>query len=141
MSAIEEPTAIAGPPAGVLAVDDDRRFLALLRDVVGATAHLELVAEADCGERAVELARELAPDIVLMDVRMPGLGGIGAARLIKSVRPSTLVVLVSTTHPDELQREAAGPLADATIWKGELTPRVLDETWLRHRGQTSRAEV
>jgi DNA-binding NarL/FixJ family response regulator len=138
MCAIEEPTAIGGR---VLAVDDDRRFLALLRDVVGATAHLELVAEADCGERAVELARELAPDTVLMDVRMPGLGGIGAATLIKSVRPSTLVVLVSTTHPDELPREADGPLADATIWKGELTPRVLDEIWLRHHGHRGPAEV
>ena len=92
--------------ARVLAVDDDPPFLALLRDLVCATAELELVAEVDCGERAVDVATELQPDIVLIDVRMPGLGGIEAAERIKASLPATLIVLISTTHPDELPREA-----------------------------------
>jgi two-component system NarL family response regulator len=121
----------------VLAADDDPSFLALLRDLVGATCELEVVGDADCGERAVELSRELEPEMVLIDVRMPGMGGIEAARRIKAIDPSTLVVLISTAHPDELPREAHEGVADAIIWKSELGPELLDEVWLRYRGQPS----
>jgi two-component system NarL family response regulator len=121
----------------VLAADDDPSFLALLRDVVGATCQLEVVGDADCGERAVELSRELEPEMVLIDVRMPGMGGIEAAKRIKATDPSALVVLISTAHPDELPREAQEGVADAVIWKSELDPKLLDEVWLRYRGQPS----
>ena len=73
--------------------------------------------------------------MVLMDVRMPGIGGIAAARQINAYRPSTLMVLISTAHPDELRLEANDVCADAVIWKSELDPRLLDEIWLRHRDQ------
>ncbi len=117
----------------MLAVDDDAPFLALLRDVLRATDELEAVGEAESGERAVEAARELRPDVVLMDVRMPGLGGIAAAERIKAGRPGTLVVLISTAHPDELALEAHDTIAGAVIWKSELAPQLLDEIWLRYR--------
>jgi CheY-like chemotaxis protein len=57
--------------------------------------------------------RETEPDIVLMDVWMPGMGGIAAAREIKTFRPSTPLVLISTTHPDELPLEPDDMSADA----------------------------
>jgi DNA-binding NarL/FixJ family response regulator len=117
--------------ARVLAVDDQSAFLVLLRQVVGATRHLQIVGEALCGELAVEAARDLHPDMVLMDVRMPGIGGVGAAELIKSGRPSTVVVLISTMHPDELPEHAVRGVADAVMWKSELEPSLLDEIWLR----------
>ena len=119
----------------VLAVDDQAPFLAVLRDLVGAAAELEAVGEAQSGELAVQAVRELEPDMVLMDVRMPGMGGIAAARQIKEYRPSTLMVLISTARPDELPPEADDVFADAVIWKSELEPRLLDEMWLRHRDQ------
>jgi len=122
-----------GLPAGVLVVDDDPWFLALLRDVVHATSRLATVGLAESGERAVELAHELRPDIVIVDVWMPGLGGIEAARLIKTSLPSTLVVLVSTTRPDELPPEAETVGADAIVWKSDLEPGLLDEIWSRSR--------
>jgi DNA-binding NarL/FixJ family response regulator len=128
-----EPLPAIGRRGRVLAVDDDAPFLALLRDVVRATGALEAVGEADSGELAVEAARELAPDVVLMDVRMPGLGGIAAARRIKASRPSTFVVLISTAHPDELAFEGDDTVADAVIWKSELGPQLLDQIWLRYR--------
>ena len=74
--------------------------------------------------------------MVLMDVRMPGMGGIAAARQIKAGRPSTLMVLISTARPDELSLEADDVFADAVICKSELEPRVLDDIWLRHRDQS-----
>ena len=114
-------------------MDDDRRFLALLRDVVSATRHLAPVGLAESGERAVELAHELRPDIVIVDVWMPGLGGIEAARLIRTSLPSTLVVLISTTRPDELPPQAETVGADAIVWKSDLEPGLLDEIWSRSR--------
>lgn len=121
--------------ARVLAVDDQSPFLAVLRDLVCATRELEAVAEAQSGERAIEAVRETEPDVVLMDVWMPGMGGIAAAREIKAFWPSTLVVLISTTHPDELALEPDDTCADAVLWKSELAPRLLDDIWLRYRDE------
>jgi two-component system, NarL family, invasion response regulator UvrY len=120
--------------ARLLTVDDQRTFLALLRDVARETDQLEVVGEAESGERAIELARQLQADMVLIDVRLPGMGGIEAATRIKQSRPSTVVVLISTTHPDELPEAADHCGADAVLWKNELEPRVLDEIWLRAQG-------
>jgi DNA-binding NarL/FixJ family response regulator len=115
----------------VLVVDDDPAFLALINRLVDATSGLEIVGEATSGEHAVEAVENLRPDLVLMDVRMPGIGGISATRLIKAMRPSTLVILVSTTHPDELAIESEACQSDTIIWKSDLHPRLLDDTWLR----------
>jgi CheY-like chemotaxis protein len=68
-----------------------------------------------------------------MDVFMPGIGGIAAARQIKASRPATIVVLVSTTHPEDLPGEAAASPADEIVWKRELRPSLLEEIWQRHR--------
>src|SRR5262245_24650085 len=98
MPAVDEPAVEAGR-ARVLAVDDDASFLALLRDLVRATTHLELAGEAPSGERAIDAARELRPDMVLMDVWMPGIGGLEAAKVIKAAGRPPLIVMISTTHP------------------------------------------
>jgi DNA-binding NarL/FixJ family response regulator len=119
--------------ARVLIADDQISFVGVLRDVVRRTERLEVVGEADSGETAVELTRRLEPDIVILDVRMPGLGGIGAAKRIKTRYPSTLVILISTVHPDELPFQPRDSGADAVIWKSELEPKLLDEIWLRQR--------
>lgn len=118
--------------ARVLAVDDQLSFLAVLRDVLRRTDRLEWVGEAESGEMAVELAERLEPDVVLLDVRMPGLGGIEAARRIKARQPLTLVLLISTVHPDELPLEVRDGGIAAVIWKSDLEPKLLDEIWLRH---------
>jgi two-component system, NarL family, invasion response regulator UvrY len=117
----------------VLAVDDRPVFLELLRDVVGATESLTAVGEASSGEAAIDMAAWLRPDVVVMDVRMPGIGGIAAARRIKHEYPRTVIVFVSSTHPDELGRRIHEDLADAIIWKSELEPEQLDAVWRRAR--------
>lgn len=118
----------------VLAVDDQACFRATMRELLNATDRLEIVAEAESGERAIELVQDIAPDMVLMDVRMPGVNGILAAREIKARSPATVVVLTSTTHPTELPL-AAGDV-DAVVWKDDLAPRLLDEIWSRATDQS-----
>jgi two-component system, NarL family, invasion response regulator UvrY len=134
VSALEASNSPDRSRARLLTVDDQRTFLALLRDLVRETDQLEVVGEAESGERAIELARQLQADMVLIDVRLPGMGGIEAATRIKESRPSTVVVLISTTHPDELPEAADHCGAIAVLWKNELEPRVLDEIWLRAQG-------
>ena len=117
----------------VLAVDDQPVFLRAVRELINATTEMFVVGEAGRGEEAVELVESLRPDLVLMDVYMPGLGGLQAAREIKAAHPSTVVALLSTTHPDELACQDGSCPADALIWKSELRPRVLEEIWQRYR--------
>ena len=79
----------------MLAVDDQRPFREAARRVVDATAGFAWAGEAASGEEAVMLVRERAPDIVIMDVRMPDMDGIQAARLLAAERPEVTVLLVS----------------------------------------------
>jgi CheY-like chemotaxis protein len=115
--------------ASVVVVDDEASFRSALRRLVEASSKLALVGEADSGEAAVALVRELEPDLIVMDVWMPRLGGIGATRTIKEIRPTTVVCLVSASHPHELPQEAATCGADAIAWKGDLCPELLEELW------------
>jgi len=119
--------------ASVLAVDDQPVFLDAIGKLIGATAGMFMVGEAACGEEALELVETLGPDLVLMDVCMPGLGGLQAARQIKAAHPETVVALLSTTHPAELTCEGHACPGDALIWKSDLGPRILGELWERHR--------
>ncbi len=121
----------------VLAADDDAAFGALVVQLIEAVPALASLGVVRSGEAAVEKARELEPDLVLLDVAMPGIGGIGAARLIKAARSATVVVLISTTHPDDLPREASECRADAIVWKAELRPALLEELWRRHQPATT----
>ena len=98
-----------------------------------------LVGEAESGEAAVALVSELKPDLVLMDVRMPGIGGISASVAIKAIRPETVVVLASTIHPGDLAPEADESRADEIVWKGDLRPKLLDEIWARRDQRSTRA--
>jgi len=81
-------------------VDDHEVVRAGLRMLLGAEPDIEIIGEAGSGEEAVRLTRELRPDVVLMDVAMPGLGGIEATRRIKAECPEA-AVLALTMHEDE----------------------------------------
>ena len=118
--------------ASVLVVDDEASFRGALRLIVEASSTLMLIGEAKSGEAAVALVRALEPDLVVMDVHMPLLGGIAATRTIKELRPNTLVCLVSASRPHELPEEAARSGADAIAWKGDLRAELLEELWAQH---------
>jgi DNA-binding NarL/FixJ family response regulator len=120
----------------VLAADDDAAFGAVVVQLVDAAPGLDCLGVVSSGEDAIEKAVELEPDLVLMDVAMPGLGGIEAARRIKEARSATVVVLISTTHPDDLPRAAGECRADAIVWKADLRPALLEEIWRKHRPGT-----
>jgi DNA-binding NarL/FixJ family response regulator len=85
----------------VLIVDDQRLVRAGLRMLCESTADLDVVGEAADGEQAVRSCAELVPDVILMDLRMPGVDGIDATRRIMSARPESRVLALTTFDDDE----------------------------------------
>jgi CheY-like chemotaxis protein len=83
------------PTVRVLVVDDQLVFHDAARAVIDATPGFEWIGGASCGEEGVERAERLRPDLVLMDVRMSGIGGVEASRQIASHGSLAVVVLVS----------------------------------------------
>ncbi|HWN23411.1 MAG TPA: response regulator transcription factor [Gaiellaceae bacterium] len=88
-------------PVRVLLVDDDDLMRAGLAAVLSSDDTIEVVGEAADGRNAVERAIELAPDVVLMDVRMPNLDGIAATRELLGVSPDVRVVVLTTFEQDD----------------------------------------
>lgn len=103
----------------VLVVDDYDLFRAGMASLLGSQPGIEVVAQASGGRRAVQLASELHPDVVLMDLRMPDLDGVEATRAILERRPVTRVLALTVLTGDEeiaaaLQAGSCGFLAKDT---------------------------
>jgi len=85
----------------VLLADDDALMRAGLVELLGADPEIEVIGQASTGREAVEQARRLAPDVVVMDVRMPDLDGIGATRALARAAPATRVLILTTFEQDD----------------------------------------
>lgn len=85
----------------VVLADDQPLIRAGLRMVIADTPDVEVVGEAGTGAEAIHLARDLRPDVVVMDIRMPGMDGIEATQLITSGTPETRVVILTTFDDDD----------------------------------------
>jgi DNA-binding NarL/FixJ family response regulator len=85
----------------VLIVDDDDLMRAGLKAVLSSDTGIEVVGDASDGREAVTRARQLGPDLVLMDVRMPDLDGIAATREVLAVSPNIKVVILTTFEQDD----------------------------------------
>lgn len=122
---------------GVLVADDRPPFRRAVRTILGATPGFGLLGEAVSGEDAVVLTRALCPDVVLMDVRMPGIGGIEATRRIKAIAHETVVVLVSSYPEQDLPGAARDCGAVAFVPKQGFGRQVLEELWREYRATSS----
>ena len=112
----------------VLTIDDQALFRRVARDVIDATPGFEPIGEASSGDEGLRAVDELGPDLVLLDVRMPGMNGIEVARRLAATHPELPVVLISIEEridvPSAAQLEAI-PL----VRKQELGPRLLKRLW------------
>ena len=97
-------------PVRVLLVDDHPFFRSGLREILAEFDEVEVVGEAESGEAAVGLVERRSPDVVIMDLHMPGLSGAEATRSVRKLSPETEVVMVtvSAAEDDILDALAAG---------------------------------
>ena len=103
----------------VLLVDDQGLFREALATLLGLHSQLEIVGEAGDGEAGVALAQTLRPDVVLMDLRMPGMSGVEATRRLRSLVPEARVLVLTTFEDDDevlaaIEAGAAGYMLKAS---------------------------
>ena len=99
------------------------------RMVVEATDGFEIVGEAETGEQSVAMAAELTPDLILMDVNLPGINGLDATRQILGASDAVVVLLLSTYEEAEYAPRAAECGASAYIPKSAFGPDRLEAAW------------
>jgi DNA-binding NarL/FixJ family response regulator len=122
----ENTSVTPGDPVPVLTVDDQDYFRDVMRELVQATTGFRLVGEAASGEDALEAVEALSPALVIIDRRMPGMGGLEATRQMCERHPELVVVITSIEDPNPALTEACRA---AFVRKQDLSPQLLREVW------------
>ena len=118
----------------VVIVDDQEAFRRAMAVVVDETDGFVIVGEAASGEESLDLAADLEPDLVLMDVNLPGIDGVEAARRL-STDGRPVVVLLSTYDESDIDMAASG--AAGYISKAAFAPEPLVDIWRAAKAQRS----
>lgn len=113
---------------GIMIVDDQAPFRKRARDVLEIEGDFHIVAEAGDGNEAIELMKDTQPDLVLMDVQMPGMNGFEATQLIHDSYPDTKVALISMDSDEEYDRMAHEIGAEGFIAKKDLSADSIRKT-------------
>ena len=109
----------------VLLVDDNERFLEALIKYVKTFPFVTIVGKASSGEEAVRFCHKLSPDLVLMDIKMPGMNGFEATNRIKSLKNPPRVLLLSFNDNPEYRNESLNSGADGYLAKSEISSGLL----------------
>jgi DNA-binding NarL/FixJ family response regulator len=111
--------------ARILLVDDQAFMRVAIKAILAKDSSLKVVGEAQDGQQATQRCRELRPDLVLMDVWMPGMDGIEATRRLKAEFPETSVLILTAYADHRLLMDAVKAGAAGSVLKGEHTDHVL----------------
>lgn len=129
----------ASDRVGVLVVDDQQVFRQAAHEVIDATANFELLGEAASGARALAAVAELHPDLVLLDVRMPGMDGIETATRLHEQHPEAVVVLITVEEPPNIPGGMSSCGAAELVRKQDMGPALLRRVWDTHGRHTGRS--
>ena len=121
-------------PVRVLVVDDQSVFRDLLGAVIQEIEGFAVIGYAASGEESIVVAGSLRPDLVLMDVNLPGIDGIAATRVLRGSSQPPLVVLISTYDEEDLGEQAHDCGALAYVPKSAFGPERLLAVWARAVG-------
>jgi DNA-binding NarL/FixJ family response regulator len=109
----------------ILLADDNEFVRRGVKSILAPMTHWEICGEAKSGEEAVQIAAEVLPDLVLLDVSMPGLNGLDAARLLREKVPSAKIVIMSQHDPAILLSRALEAGAHDCVDKSRLSTKLL----------------
>jgi DNA-binding NarL/FixJ family response regulator len=112
-------------PLRLLLVDDNRDFLQSLALFLSRFDHLKVVSLTDSGPAGVEHAMELAPDLVLMDLAMPGCNGLEATRRLRGSGCDARVIILTLVNGAQYRESAQRAGADGFVSKGDITTALL----------------
>ncbi len=116
-----------GPAAvRVLLVDDSEHFVRAARRALGLEPGIQVVGTAGSAEEAVEAVRRLEPDVVLMDMSMPGTNGLDATRAVKAIDPAPGVIILTAHETESYESAARRAGADGVVGKWLLQERAVD---------------
>src|SRR5438874_2517713 len=101
----------------VLLVDDNAAVRSFLRKIFESQSDFEILGEAGNGQDAIDKARKLKPDLIILDLTMPVMTGLDAAPLLKQLLPDTLIILFTQHEGIELERQAQAAGIDAVVSK------------------------
>jgi DNA-binding NarL/FixJ family response regulator len=119
-----EPTATA---CSVVVCDDHPAFRELIAAVLGLDTELEVVGEAGDGRQAIDIVRELQPDVLVLDLAMPELDGIEALPLIREASPNTRVIIVTGFGSESVKQRALAAGAERFVEKGTDVDELVDQ--------------
>lgn len=122
-------------PIRVLIADDHKLFRQGIRQICEVKGEFEVVGEAENGQEAVDLARQLTPDVVLMDINMPVLDGVQATSLITKHNPSVQVIILTMYRQDHYVFEAVKAGARGYLLKDTDWQDLLEAVRAVHRGE------
>ena len=111
-------------PITILLADDHALVRDGIRALLQKTANLQVIGEAETGDEAVQMAEHLRPEIVLMDIAMPGMNGLEATRLLAQKCPETRVIILSMHLEHEYVLQALQSGAKGYLLKGARTPEL-----------------
>ena len=101
----------------VLIVDDDMRFRNFVKELLSSEDDLQIIGEATDGQEAILKAKELKPDLVLMDISMPRMNGLDATRRLKEIMPELVVITLTIHDLEEYKIASAASGANAYVLK------------------------
>lgn len=120
----------------ILIADDNRDFRTRVRDYLLTIPEMNIVGEVDDGDQVLHTAEKLNPDVVLMDVSMPGMNGIDAARQLTGVIPGSKVIMLSVYNIDEYKTSALENGACDYVVKKDLATELLPAIQKAMNGNT-----
>ena len=123
-------------PIRILVAEDHLVARVGVTTIVNMQPDMQVVAEASNGQQAVELYRKHLPDVTLLDLRMPGMGGVEAARAIRAEFPNAHMIALTTYGGDEDIRRALAAGVQAYLTKDVLHDELLKAIRAVHTGQT-----
>ena len=116
---------VLGDVVRILVADDQEAVRMRVCAALTSQEGFEVCAEASNGKEAVEKARELDPDLILLDITMPVLNGLDAARLIRAFAPETPIVILSVHKSRQLMEEARKIGVQGYVTKGEAVQKLI----------------